>query len=42
MVAMLGSTEVDGKNIMEIVKEKKITQEKLNQIVDRTKKVELK
>ncbi len=38
MVAMLGSTEVDGKNIMEFVKEKKITQEKLNQIVDRTKK----
>ena len=25
MVAMLGSTEVDGKNIMELVKEKKIT-----------------
>ena len=38
MVAMLGSTEVDGKNIMEFVKEKKITKEKLNQIVDRTKK----
>ena len=38
MVAMLGSTEVDGKNIMELVKEKKITKEKLNQIVDRTKK----
>ena len=38
MVAMLGSTEVDGKNIMELVKEKKITQEKLDQIVERTKK----
>ena len=38
MVAMIGSTEVDGKNIMELVKEKKITKEKLNQIVDRTKK----
>ena len=38
MVAMLGSTEVDGKNIMEFVKEKKITQEKLDQIVERTKK----
>ncbi len=38
MVAMLGSTKVDGKNIMELVKEKKITKEKLNQIVDRTKK----
>ena len=38
MVAMIGSTEVDGKNIMELVKEKKITKEKLDQIVDRTKK----
>ena len=38
MVAMLGSTEVDGKNIMELVKEKKITQEKLDKIVERTKK----
>ena len=38
MVAMLGSTEVDGKNIMELVKEKKITQEKIDQIVERTKK----
>ena len=38
MVAMLGSTEVDGKNIMELVKEKKITQEKLDRIVERTKK----
>ena len=38
MVAMLGSTEVDGKNIKELVKEKKITQEKLDQIVERTKK----
>ena len=38
MVAMIGSTEVDGKNIMDLVKEKKITKEKLDQIVDRTKK----
>jgi len=35
---MLGSTEVDGKNIKELVKEKKITQEKIDQIVERTKK----
>ncbi len=38
MVAMLGSTEVDGKNILELVKEGKIKKEKLNQIIDRTKK----
>ena len=38
MVAMLGSTEVDGKKIQELVKEGKITKEKLDQIVDRTKK----
>ena len=38
MVAMLGSTVVDGKKIHELVKEGRITQEKLNSIVDRTKK----
>ena len=38
MVAMLGSTEVDGKKIQELVKEGKISKEKLYQIVDRTKK----
>ena len=38
MVAMLGSTEVDGKKISDLVNEGKITKEKLNQIVERTKK----
>tara|TARA_B100000963_G_scaffold308906_1_gene284595 strand:+ start:811 stop:1770 length:960 start_codon:yes stop_codon:yes gene_type:complete len=38
MVAMLGSTEVNGKKIMDLVKEGKISKEKLNSIVDRTKK----
>ena len=38
MVAMLGSTEVDGKKIQDLVKEGKISKEKLEQIVDRTKK----
>ena len=38
MVAMLGATEIDGKKISEIVKEGKISQEKLDEIVDRTKK----
>ncbi len=38
MVAMLGSTEVDGKKITDLVKEGKIKKDKLNQIVDRTKK----
>ena len=38
MVAMLGATEVDGKKINDLVKEGKISEEKLNQIVDRTKK----
>ena len=38
MVAMLGSTEIDGKKINELKKDGKITQEKLNQIVERTKK----
>ena len=38
MVAMLGSTEVNGKMINDLVKEGKIKKEKLNEIVDRTKK----
>ena len=38
MVAMLGSTEVDGKKINDLVKEGKISKEKLDQIIDRTKK----
>ena len=38
MVAMLGSTEVEGKKITEFVKEGKLSKEKLDQIVDRTKK----
>ena len=38
MVAMLGSTEVDGKKINELVKEGKIKKEKIDQIIERTKK----
>ena len=38
MVAMLGSTEVEGKKITELVKEGQLTKERLAQIVDRTKK----
>ena len=38
MVAMLGSTEIEGKKINELVQEGKISKEKLDQIVDRTKK----
>jgi len=38
MVAMLGATEVEGKKITELVKEGKISKEKLDQIIDRTKK----
>ena len=38
MVAMLGSTEIGGKNILELVKEGKISKERLDHIVDRTKK----
>ena len=38
MVAMLGATEVEGKKINDLVKEGKITKEKLDQIIDRTKK----
>ena len=35
---MIGSTEVEGKKIKDLVKEGKISQEKLDQIVERTKK----
>ena len=38
MVAMLGSTEIEGKKIMDLVNEGKLSQQKLDQIVDRTKK----
>ena len=38
MVAMLGSTTIEGKKINDLVKEGKISKEKLDQIVDRTKK----
>ena len=38
MVAMLGFTEIDGKNINKLIEEGRITKEKLNQIVERTKK----
>jgi len=38
MVAMLGSTEVDGKKINDLVKEGKLSKKKLDEIVDRTKK----
>ena len=38
MVAMLNSTEVEGKKITDLVKEGKINQEKLDNIVERTKK----
>jgi len=38
MVAMLGHTEIKGKKIDDLVKEGAISREKLNEIVDRTKK----
>ena len=38
MVAMLGSTEVGGKKISDLVNEGKISQKKLDEIVERTKK----
>jgi malate dehydrogenase len=38
MVAMLGSTEIDGKKINDLLKEGRISKEKLDQIIDRTKK----
>ena len=37
MVAMLGSTKVEGKNILDLVKKGKISKEKLHQLVERTK-----
>ncbi len=38
MVAMLGATEIEGKKISDLVKDGTIKKEKLNEIVDRTKK----
>ena len=38
MVAMLDSTEVDGKKIYDLINEGKITKKRLDEIVDRTKK----
>ena len=38
MVAMLNSTTIDGKKINDLVEEGKIKQEKLMQIIERTKK----
>ena len=38
MVAMLGSTQVNGKNIMNLVKDGELDKEKLDSIVERTKK----
>ena len=38
MVAMLGSTEVEGIKISDLLKKGKISQEKLDSIIDRTKK----
>ena len=38
MVAMLGATEIDGKKIMDLVTEGKITKERLDEIIARTKK----
>ena len=38
MVAMLGHTEIDGKKIKDLVKDGTISEGKLNEIIDRTKK----
>ncbi len=38
MVAMLGSTEIEGKKINDLIKNGKLSKEKLDQIIDRTKK----
>ena len=38
MVAMLESTIIEGKKIKDLIKEGKITQEKIDKIIDRTKK----
>ena len=37
MVAMLGATEIDGKNILSLVKEGKIKTDRLEEIINRTK-----
>ena len=37
MVAMLGSTEVEGKNILKLVEDGKISQKRLDEIINRTK-----
>ena len=42
MVAMLGSTEIEGKKINELVKEGKISRERLDKLSIELKKVELK
>ena len=38
MVAMLGSTEIEGKKISELINEGRISQKKIDEIIDRTKK----
>jgi len=38
MVAMLGATEIEGKKISNLVKEGRLSKERLEQIIDRTKK----
>ncbi len=38
MVAMLGHTEIEGKKIIDLVEEKKISKQKLDEIIERTKK----
>jgi len=38
MVAMLGATEIDGKKIHDLIKDGKISKERLEEIVERTKK----
>ena len=38
MVAMLGSTKVNGKNILDLVKDRELDKEKLDSIIERTKK----
>ena len=38
MVAMLDSTEIDGVKINDLVRQGKISEERLNEIIDRTKK----
>ena len=38
MVAMVNHTIVDGKNLKSLIKEGKITEDRLNEIIDRTKK----